>query len=175
MELIDIRVPRDYAKKVLTSELNSYAYNYENQVLVYLREFSYGENGGMQTNVEMYPMPKELPMVKKFTFENPAIPGMKMIDADKLCIKEMNDLMANLMLFCANTSCVKTNAPVVPISAQNIPEDQVEDDPDWEDPKVPYGPGIKPEPNDIVIPIPEEPLNFENPYKFDKENMDEDK
>ena len=40
MELIDIRVPRDYAKKVLTSELNSYAYNYENQVLVYLREFS---------------------------------------------------------------------------------------------------------------------------------------
>ena len=172
MELIGIRVPRDYAKKVLTSELNSYAYNYENQVLVYLREFSYGENGEMQTNVEMYPMQKEIPMSEKFTVENPAIPGMKIIDADKLCIKEMNDLMVQLMQYCANTSCIKTNAPVF---AQNIHEDQMEEDSDWEDPATPFGPGIKPEPGDIVIPIPEEPLNFENPYKFDKENMDEDK
>ena len=172
MELIDIRVPRDYAKKVLTSELNSYAYNYENQVLVYLREFSYGENGEMQTNVEMYPMQKEIPMSEKFTVENPAIPGMKIIDVDNLCIKEMNDLMVQLMQYCANTSCIKTNAPVF---TQNIPEDQMEEDSDWEDPATPFGPGIKPEPGDIVIPIPEEPLNFENPYKFDKENMDEDK
>ena len=172
MELIDIRVPRDYAKKVLTSELNSYAYNYENQVLVYLREFSYGENGEMQTNVEMYPMQKEIPMSEKFTVENPAIPGMKIIDADKLCIKEMNDLMVQLMQYCANTSCIKTNTPVF---AQNIPEDQMEEDSDWHDPPIPYGPGIKPEPGDIIIPIPEEPITFENPYKFDKENMDEDK
>ena len=172
MELIDIRVPRDYAKKVLTSELNSYAYNYENQVLVYLREFSYGENGEMQTNVEMYPMQKEIPISEKFTVENPAIPGMKIIDVDKLCIKEMNDLMVQLMQYCANTSCIKTNAPVF---AQSIPEGQMEDDSDWQNSSTPYGPGIKPEPGDIVIPIPEEPLNFENPYKFDKENMDEDK
>ena len=172
MELIDIRVPRDYAKKVLTSELNSYAYNYENQVLVYLREFSYGENGEMQTNVEMYPMQKEIPMSEKFTVENPAIPGMKIIDVDKLCIKEMNALMVQVMHYCAYTSCIKTNAPVF---AQNIPENQMEEDSDWEDPATPFGPGIKPEPGDIVIPIPEEPLNFENPYKFDKENMDEDK
>lgn len=173
MELIDIRVPRDYAKRILTSELNSYAYNYENQVLIYLREFSYGENGQMQTAVEMYPMPKELPMAEKFTIENPAIPGMKVIDTDKLCIKEMNDLMANLMLFCANTTCIKTNAPLFDMS--KVPESQIEEDSDWEDSATPFGPGIKPEPGDIVIPIPEEPLNFENPYKFDKENMDEDK
>ena len=172
MDSIDIRVPSDYAKKVLTSELNSYAYNYENQVLVYLREFSYGDNGEMQTNVEMYPMQKEIPMSEKFTVENPAIPGMKIIDTDKLCIKEMNDLMVQLMQYCANTSCIKTNAPVF---ARNIPEDQMEEDSDWQDPPIPYGPGIKPEPGDIVIPIPEEPLNFENPYKFDKENMNEDK
>ena len=169
MELIDIRVPRDYAKRILTSELNSYAYNYENQVLIYLREFSYGENGQMQTAVEMYPMPKELPMAEKFTIENPAIPGMKVIDTDKLCIKEMNDLMANLMLFCANTTCIKTNAPLFDMS--KVP---VEEDLDCEESKTPYGPGIKPEPGDIVIPIPEE-LHFENPAKFDKENMDEDK
>ena len=56
-----------------------------------------------------------------------------------------------------------------------VPESQMEEDSDWEDPTTPFGPGIKPEPGDIVIPIPEEPLNFENPYKFDKENMDEDK
>ena len=172
MDLIDIHVPRDYAKKVLTGELNSYAYNTDNQVLVYLREFSYGENGQMQTAVEMYPMPKEIPMVEKFTVENSMIPGMKVIDSDNLCIKEMNDLMVQLMQFCNNTTCIKTNAPIF---AQNIPEDQVEDDPEWKDTSSPYGPGIKPEPGDIVIPIPEEPLTFENPSKFDKENMDEDK
>ena len=169
MDLIDIRVPSDYAKKVLTSELNSYAYNYENQVLVYLREFSYGDNGEMQTNVEMYPMKKDNPISEKFTVENPAIPGMRIIDADKLCIKEMNDTMIQLMKYCANTSCIKTNAPLFDMS--KVP---VEEDLDLEEPKSPYGPGIKPEPGDIVIPIPEE-LHFENPAKFDKENMDEDK
>ena len=170
MDLIDIRVPRDYAKKVLTGELNSYAYNSDNQVLIYLREFSYGENGQMQTAVEMYPMLKETPIVERFTVENPMIPGMKVIDSDKLCSKEMNDLMIQLMQFCANTTCIKTNAPIF---AQNIPEDMVEEDD--EEIKSPYGPGIKPEPGDIVIPIPEEPLTFENPAKCDKENMDEDK
>ena len=165
MELIDLKVPTDYAKKILVSELNSYAYSFDNQVLIYLREFAYGESGGVQAGVEMYPVVKENPIVANFTRENPLIPNMKVIDTDSMEIPAMNQLMINLMTLCANTTCVKTNAPI--FDKENIPT--VEDNDCNDEQKYPYGPGIKPEPGDIVIPIPKDPPHFENPGKFDEE------
>lgn len=167
MKRVSITVPEDFAKKTLASELNSYAYNTSNQALVYLREFSYGSNGKMQTAVEMYPMKQEEPLSKYFTLGNHALPGMKVIDCEGLKTEKMNEMMNNLMDFCEKTTCVKSNVPLFDIS--QVPEEQMEDDSDWEDPPTPFGPGIKPEPGDIVIPIPAEPLHFENPGKFDEE------
>ena len=113
----------------------------------------------------MYPMPKENPLTAHFTVKNSTIPGFRMLDVDAMAICDMNGVMIRLMQFCASTTCLKTNAPL--FDRTQIP---VQEENDWDaEQSYPYGPGMKPEPGDIIIPIPNEPLNFEDPSKFDKE------
>lgn len=166
MNFVEIKVPEDYAKRILVGELNSYAYNEDNQVLVYLKEFKYGKGGEqIEAGVEMYPMPKENPLTAHFTAKSITIPGFRMLNVDAMAICDMNGVMIRLMQFCASTTCLKTNAPL--FGQSQIP---VQEETDWDaEQSYPYGPGMKPEPGDIIIPIPNEPLTFEDPSKFDKE------
>ena len=165
MNFVEIKVPEDYAKRILVGELNSYAYNEDNQVLVYLKEFKYGRGEQIEAGVEMYPMPKENPLAAHFTVKNSTIPGFRMLNVDAMAICDMNGVMIRLMQFCASTTCLKTNAPL--FDQSQVP---VQEETNWDaEQSYPYGPGMKPEPGDIIIPIPNEPLNFEDPSKFDKE------
>lgn len=165
MNFVEIKVPEDYAKRILVGELNSYAYNEVNQVLVYLKEFKYGKGEQIEAGVEMYPMPKENPLTAHFTVQDSMIHGFRVVNTDAMAICDMNGVMIRLMQFCASTTCLKTNAPL--FDRSQIP---VQEETDWdEEQSYFYGPGMKPEPGDIIIPIPNEPLTFEDPSKFDKE------
>lgn len=170
MKIVSLNLPDWYAVKILLSELHSYSFNEEAESLIYLKEFSYGEHGDVEANVEMYPMKKDHPLAKLFTITNPMIPGMKVFDTEEYekrenkeaACKLLNSIVVDLMEYCENTTCVKTNTPL--FDMHNVTPDMCTDN----DNSTHIPKDLNE--NDIVIPIPTEPPVFDDPSRLDRED-----
>ena len=149
MEIVTIKLPEDYARKTLIGEINSYAYYKDQSVLSYLKEFKYGENGTVEADVDNFKFDDSNDLAKCFTLSSPILSGILAIDTTNMPIDIMNKIVLDLAKFREKTPCISATAPVfnTDLSDEEHNHTQEKKEPDIQ-------------PSDIVIPIPNTPIDF---------------
>lgn len=118
-----VSLPAKFLAHAIQSELNCMSYDPANEVLVFIKDFVFAdENGDLQAQIDMYPMPKEHPLAAMFEVALAGAPidmtRWKMIDTSPLdknpqdqdIVKEFAQKFNQLYEFMDNTTCVHSTS-----------------------------------------------------------------
>lgn len=117
-----VSLPAKFLANAIQSELNCMSYDPVNEVLVFIKDFVTDENGELQAQIDMYPMPKEHPLSAMFEVALAGAPidmtRWKMIDTSPLdknpqdqdIVKEFAQKFNQLYEFMDKTTCVHSTS-----------------------------------------------------------------
>lgn len=117
-----VSLPAKFLANAIQSELNCMSYDPVNEVLVFIKDFLTDENGELQAQIDMYPMPKEHPLSAMFDVALAGAPidmtRWKMIDTSPLdknpqdqdIVKAFAQIFNQLYEFMDKTTCVHSTS-----------------------------------------------------------------
>ena len=117
-----VSLPAKFLANAIQSELNCMSYDPVNEVLVFIKDFVTDENGELQAQIDMYPMPKEHPLSAMFEVALAGAPidmtRWKMIDTSSLdknpqdqdIVKGFAQICNQLYEFMDKTTCVHSTS-----------------------------------------------------------------
>lgn len=118
-----VSLPAKFLAHAIQSELNCMSYDPTNEVLVFIKDFAIAdENGELQAQIDMYPMPKEHPLSAMFEVALAGAPidmtRWKMIDTSPLdknpqdqdIVKAFAQIFNQLYEFMDKTTCVHSTS-----------------------------------------------------------------
>ena len=117
-----VSLPVKFLANAIQSELNCMSYDPVNEVLVFIKDFVTDENGELQAQIDMYPMPKEHPLSAMFDVALAGAPidmtRWKMIDTSSLdknpqdqdIVKAFAQIFNQLYEFMDKTTCVHSTS-----------------------------------------------------------------
>ncbi len=117
-----VSLPVKFLANAIQSELNCMSYDPVNEVLVFIKDFVTDENGELQAQIDMYPMPKEHPLSAMFDVALAGAPvdmtRWKMIDTSPLdknpqdqdIVKAFAQIFNQLYEFMDKTTCVHSTS-----------------------------------------------------------------
>lgn len=117
-----VSLPAKFLANAIQSELNCMSYDPVNEVLVFIKDFVTDENGELQAQIDMYPMPKEHPLSAMFEVALAGAPidmtRWKMIDTSSLdknpqdqdIVKAFAQIFNQLYEFMDKTTCVHSTS-----------------------------------------------------------------
>ena len=117
-----VSLPAKFLANAIQSELNCMSYDPVNEVLVFIKDFVTDENGELQAQIDMYPMPKEHPLSAMFDVALAGAPidmtRWKMIDTSSLdknpqdqdIVKAFAQIFNQLYEFMDKTTCVHSTS-----------------------------------------------------------------
>lgn len=118
-----VSLPAKFLANAIQSELNCMSYDTLNEVMLHIQDFYVEDgNGELQAKVDMYPMPKEHPLVAMFDLTPAGAPiemtKWRMIDTEILTknpqdqdiVKEFAQKFNRLYEFMDKTTCVHSTS-----------------------------------------------------------------
>ena len=117
-----VSLPAKFLANAIQSELNCMSYDPVNEVLVFIKDFVTDENGELQAQIDMYPMPKEHPLSAMFDMALAGAPvdmtRWKMIDTSPLdknpqdqdIVKAFAQIFNQLYEFMDKTTCIHSTS-----------------------------------------------------------------
>lgn len=117
-----VSLPAKFLANAIQSELNCMSYDPVNEVLIFIKDFVTDENGELQAQIDMYPMPKEHPLSAMFDVALAGAPvdmtRWKMIDTSPLdknpqdqdIVKAFAQIFNQLYEFMDKTTCVHSTS-----------------------------------------------------------------